>query len=99
MPLLQVPAFYAERNRASVLEQGNAGEEFYLLPACALANRLLATAKAAAASTPDTAPIPTEVPSDSMLIAIVHRKVCPPSCLPLMSPMPALDVCICFVTS
>ncbi|KAK9830781.1 hypothetical protein WJX74_006949 [Apatococcus lobatus] len=70
----QVPTFYAERDRASVLEQGSAGEEFYLLPACPLANRLLATAKSAAATVPDAAPIPSEVPADSMLIAIVHRK-------------------------
>ena len=77
---VQVPAFYAERNRASVLEQGSTGEEFYLLPACPLANRLLATAQSAAASVPDAAPIPPEVPAGSMLIVIVHRKVRLSSC-------------------
>ncbi len=73
--MLQVPAFYAQRDRAAVLEQGQQGEEFYLLPACPLAVRLLATAKSARAVAVAAGPIPSDVPHSAMLIAVVHRKV------------------------
>ena len=71
----QVPAFYAARDRAAVLEQADRAEETYLLPPCALATRLLATAKSASASAAAAGPIPAEVPPGTMLLAVVHRKV------------------------
>ncbi|KAK9866846.1 hypothetical protein WJX84_005568 [Apatococcus fuscideae] len=70
----QVPAFYAARDRAAVLEQADRAEETYLLPPCALATRLLATAKSASASAAAAGPIPAEVPPGTMLLAVVHRK-------------------------
>ena len=72
----QVPASYAKRDRAAVLEQGQHGEEFYLLPPCPLATRLLATARSAKAIAAAAAGrLPSDVPESTMLMAVVHRKV------------------------
>ncbi len=67
---------YGQRQRVGVVELGSQDKETYLIPDSLLARRLLRTARLAAQL--ERAPvkhIPTHLPEDSMLMAVVHRKV------------------------
>ena len=74
--LMQWRKQYEQRQRVGVVELGSQDKETYLIPDSLLARRLLRTARLAAQL--ERAPvqhIPTRLPEDSMLMAVVHRKV------------------------
>ncbi|KAK9828602.1 hypothetical protein WJX72_000989 [[Myrmecia] bisecta] len=64
---------YARKQRSSVLETGSPHLEAHVVPQCSVADRLLTTARQAAApAARDT--LPAALGDDRLLLVIVHRK-------------------------
>ena len=67
---------YSSKQRTGVLDLED-GLEAYMIPPCALVDRLLKTAKKSASLADHTAAfIPDTIQIAQLLLVVIHRKVC-----------------------
>lgn len=72
---MQLISMYSSKQRTGVLDL-EAGLEAYIIPPCALVDRLLKTAKKSATMASHTAnSIPDTVEDSQLLLVVIHRKV------------------------
>ena len=73
--LMQLISMYSSKQRTGVLDL-EAGLEAYIIPPCALVDRLLKTAKKSATMASHMATsIPDTIEDSQLLLVVIHRKV------------------------